>query len=138
VWRYVEDVFAALMHDAGEAYLGDMPHPLKHRSALGAAFRDAEARLEVAIRDRFKIKANVPEVKRVDRALLATERRAFSAEVWHWPELEEVEPLDLELTAWSPDMAADEFAKRYAELEARRCGDHRPDGDRDIAASRNG
>ena len=60
----VEDVFAALMHDAGEAYLGDMPHPLKHRSALGAAFRDAEARLEVAIRDRFKIKANVPEVKK--------------------------------------------------------------------------
>jgi uncharacterized protein len=116
----VEDVFAALMHDAGEAYLGDMPHPLKHRSALGAAFRDAEAQLEEAIRDRFNIKSNVPEVKAVDRALLATERRAFSAEIWHWPELEDVEPLDLELTAWSPDQAADEFAKRYAELEARR------------------
>jgi hypothetical protein len=116
----VEDVFAALMHDAGEAYLGDMPHPLKHRSALGAAFRDAEARLEQAIRDRFRVKANVPEVKNVDRALLAAERRAFSAEVWHWPELEGVEPLDVELTAWSPDQAADEFAKRYAELEARR------------------
>jgi uncharacterized protein len=116
----VEDVFAALMHDASEAYLGDMPHPLKHRSALGAAFRDAEAALDAAIRDRFKIKADVPEVKRVDRALLATERRAFSAEAWHWPELEDVEPLDLELTAWSPDKAADEFARRYAELAARR------------------
>jgi 5'-deoxynucleotidase YfbR-like HD superfamily hydrolase len=116
----VEDAFAALMHDAGEAYLGDMPHPLKHRSALGAAFRDAEDRLEEAIRDRFAIKPNVPEIKAVDRALLATERRAFSAEVWHWPELEDVEPLDLELEPWSPDQAADEFAKRYAELEARR------------------
>jgi hypothetical protein len=116
----VEDAYAALMHDAGEAYLGDMPHPLKHRSALGAAFRDAEARLEQAIRDRFRIKANVPEVKNVDRVLLAAERRAFSAEVWHWPELEGVEPLDIELTAWSPDQAADEFARRYAELEARR------------------
>jgi 5'-nucleotidase len=116
----VEDVFAALMHDASEAYLGDMPHPLKHRSELGAAFRDAEAQLEAAIRDRFNIKADVPEVKRVDRALLATERRAFSAEAWHWPELEDVEPLNLELTAWSPDQAADEFTARYAELEARR------------------
>jgi hypothetical protein len=116
----VEDVFAALMHDASEAYLGDMPHPLKHRSALGAAFRDAEHALEAAIRDRFRIKADVPEVKRVDRALLATERRAFSAEAWHWPELENVEPLDLELVAWSPDKAAEEFARRYAELEARR------------------
>jgi len=116
----VEDVFAALMHDAGEAYLGDMPHPLKHRSALGAAFREAEARLEAAIRARFQIKANVPEIKAVDRSLLATERRTFSAETWHWPELEGIEPLDLELTPWPPDRAADEFAKRYAELEARR------------------
>jgi hypothetical protein len=56
----------------------------------------------------------------VDRSLLATERRAFSAETWHWPELDGVEPLDLELTPWSPDRAAEEFARRYAELEARR------------------
>ena len=26
----VEDVFAALMHDATEAYLGDMPHPVSY------------------------------------------------------------------------------------------------------------
>ena len=75
-----EDVFAALMHDATEAYLGDMPHPLKHRSPLGAAFKEAEDHLEQAIREHFRIKPDVPEIKRVDRALLATERRAFSAE----------------------------------------------------------
>jgi 5'-deoxynucleotidase YfbR-like HD superfamily hydrolase len=111
-----EDAFAALMHDATEAYLGDMPHPLKHRSPLGAAFREAEQRLEQAIRERFAIKPDVPEIKRVDRALLATERRAFSAELWHWPELDGVEPLDLELEAWPPDDAAEEFARRFAEL----------------------
>ena len=115
-----EDVFAALMHDATEAYLGDMPHPLKHRSPLGAAFKAAEEHLEQAIRDRFGIKPDVPEIKRADRALLATERRAFSAETWHWPELEGVEALDLELSAWSPDEAAEAFARRYAELEAGR------------------
>ena len=115
-----EDVFAALMHDAAEAYLGDMPHPLKHRSALGAAFKAAEGHLEEAIRDRFGIKPDVPEIKRADRALLATERRAFSGENWHWPELEGVEPLDLELTAWPPDEAARAFAQRYAEVDARR------------------
>ena len=116
----VEDVFAALMHDASEAYLGDMPHPLKHRSPLGAAFKAAEDHLEQALRERFGIKADVPEIKRADCALLATERRAFSAEDWHWPELAGVEPLDLELTAWSPDAAAEAFARRYAELDARR------------------
>src|SRR6478735_5347699 len=62
----VEDVFAALMHDAAEAYLGDMPHPIKHRSPLGAAFREAEAGLEATIRERFKIKPDVPVVKMVD------------------------------------------------------------------------
>lgn len=115
-----EDAFAALMHDATEAYLGDMPHPLKHRSPLGAAFRAAEDQLEHAIRDRFRIKADVPEIKRADRALLATERRAFSSEEWHWPELDGIEPLDLELSAWSADEAARVFAERYADLDARR------------------
>jgi uncharacterized protein len=116
----VEDVFAALMHDASEAYLGDMPHPLKHRSPLGEAFKDAERHLEQALREHFGIKADVPEIKRADRALLATERRAFSDESWPWPELEGVAPLDLELTAWPPDEAARAFAERYAELDARR------------------
>ena len=115
-----EDSFAALMHDATEGYLGDMPHPLKHRSPLGAAFREAEAQLEQALRDRFRIRAGVPEIKRADRALLATERRAFSSEAWHWPELDGVEPLDLELRAWTPDEATAKFAARFAALDARR------------------
>jgi uncharacterized protein len=115
-----EDAFAALMHDATEAYLGDMPHPIKHRSPLGQAFKAAEDHLERAIAARFGIKPDVREIKRADRALLATERRIFSAESWHWPELEGVEPLDLEITPWSPDEAAKAFAERFAELEARR------------------
>src|SRR3954463_10796652 len=116
----VEDVFAALMHDATEAYLGDMPHPIKHRSPLGAAFKQAEAHLEQVIAARFNIKPDVLEIKRADRALLATERLALSTENWHWPELEGVEPLDLEITAWLPDDAERAFAERYAELSARR------------------
>jgi uncharacterized protein len=115
-----EDVFAALMHDAAEAYLGDMPHPLKHRSPLGAAFKAAEDHLEQAIRARFGIRAGVPAIKRADRALLATERRAFSAESWHWPELDGIEALDLALEAWSPAEAERAFAERFAELQERR------------------
>ena len=111
---------AALMHDAAEAYLGDLPHPIKHRSELGAAFREAEEPLECAIRDRFSITDSPGAIKRIDRALLATERRAFSSERWHWPELAGVEPLDLELRAWSPDEAAAAFVQRFEVLDARR------------------
>jgi hypothetical protein len=116
-----EDVFAALMHDASEAYLGDMPHPIKHRSPLGAAFREAEKNLEEAILDRFAIKRDVPAVKPADRALLATERRAFMVETWDWPELAGVQPLeDFELTAWPPDAAERAFMDRFADLDGRR------------------
>jgi hypothetical protein len=115
-----EDALAALMHDAAEAYLGDLPHPIKHRSPLGAAFREAEQPLERAICDRFSVAGASPAVKRLDRALLATERRTFSSESWHWPELAGVEPLELELEAWSPDEAADAFLRRYEELDTRR------------------
>ncbi len=115
-----EDALAALMHDAPEAYLGDLPHPIKHRSPLGTVFREAEEPLDRMIRRRFSISDPSEAVKRIDRALLATERRAFSAEMWDWPELEGVESLQLELRAWSPDEAADAFIRRFEELDARR------------------
>jgi uncharacterized protein len=115
-----DELMAALLHDAAEAYLGDVPHPIKHRSDLGAAFRVAEKRLEAVIAERFALPDAAGRIKPLDRALLATERRTFSAETWHWPELEGIEPLDIELVAWSPDEAADAFARRYAELDARR------------------
>ena len=116
----VEDVFAALMHDASEAYLGDMPHPIKHRSPLGAAFKEAEDHLEQVLAERFRIRADVPEIKKADRALLATERRALSGENWHWPELDGVEPLDLEIVAWAPDEAEKRFRARFDALQAKR------------------
>jgi 5'-deoxynucleotidase YfbR-like HD superfamily hydrolase len=116
----VEDVFAALMHDATEAYLGDMPHPIKHRSPLGAAFKVAEDALEAVLRERFAIKADVPAIKRVDRALLATERRILAGVSWEWPELEGVEALDIELVAWTPDEAERAFRERFDALVARR------------------
>ena len=119
-----EDALAALMHDAPEAYLGDLPHPIKYRSQLGAAFREAEKPLERVIRRRFSITGSPAAIKRIDRALLATERRAFSTETWHWPELSGVEPLDLELHAWSPDEAADAFVRRFEALDARRRSAH--------------
>ncbi len=123
----LEDVFAALMHDAAEAYLGDMPHPIKHRSPLGAAFKEAEDHLESVLRTRFSIKADVPEIKRIDRALLATERRSVSGESWDWPELEGVEALDIELVAWPPDDAERAFTARFDALQSRRGADAHPE-----------
>lgn len=65
-WR-----LAALLHDASEYVIGDMISPFK--SALGASYKDFEARLEAAIHVRFQLPPKTPQtiktlIKKADRA----------------------------------------------------------------------
>ena len=115
-----DELMAALLHDAAEAYLGDLPHPIKHRSELGAVFRVAEKQLEAVINERFALPQAAARIKPLDRALLATERRIFSTISWEWPELDGVAPLDLEIEPWLPDRAREEFTRRYDRLAGER------------------
>jgi 5'-deoxynucleotidase YfbR-like HD superfamily hydrolase len=114
------EALAALLHDAGEAYLVDLPHPLKHRSALGPPYREAEKLLEEAIRARFDLVAQPAEMKPIDRSLLATERRTFASTIDAWPELEGFEPLEIEIEPWEPPRARREFLERFERLDAAR------------------
>ena len=115
-----DELMAALLHDAAEAYLGDLPHPLKHRSELGAAFRVAEKRLEAVIEERFSLPDAAAKIKPLDKALLATERRTFSEVTWHWPELDGAEELDLVIEPWDSARALREFTDRYERIDALR------------------
>ena len=114
------EALAALLHDAGEAYLVDLPHPLKHRSDLGPPYRKAEELLEEAIRARFDLVPQPAEMKPIDRSLLATERRTFAATMDAWPELEGFEPLEIEIEPWDPPRARREFLERFDRLDAAR------------------
>ena len=110
----------AVDSNRSEAYLGDLPHPLKHRSELGAAFRVAEKRLEAVIAQRFALPEAAARVKPLDKALLATERRTFSEVTWHWPELDGAEELDMEIEPWDSARALREFSERYERIDALR------------------
>jgi 5'-deoxynucleotidase YfbR-like HD superfamily hydrolase len=116
-------VLCALLHDASEAYLGDLPHPVKHRSPLGDLYREIEAPLQAAILARFGLPADTPPlVKRIDRAALAAERVALmrpADDEW-WPELDGVEALEIAVESWEPGRAAREFLARFERLEAQR------------------
>jgi len=113
------DALWALLHDASEAYLVDLPHPIKHRSELGRLYAAAEDGLQAAICERFGLPAEPPALlKPVDRALLATERREVASEAWHWPELDGFTALPLRIDAWPPERARDEFLARYERLRA--------------------
>ena len=65
-----------LLHDASEAYLCDVPSPLKHASGMGQIYRQYEQRLMDVIVKRYDLLPYEPGfVKNADRFLLDTEMR---------------------------------------------------------------
>jgi len=74
---------AVLMHDAAEAYLGDVPTPIK---AILPDYRALEARMEAAIFDRFDVGLPLyaARVKRVDLAALSVEKAALHPTAGPW------------------------------------------------------
>lgn len=61
----------ALLHDATEAYLGDIPRPVK---SLCPEYRQLEARLHLAVARRFGLAQRMPdEVHAADTAMLVAE-----------------------------------------------------------------
>lgn len=66
-----ENRMAALLHDASEAYILDMPKPIKERMP---EYKKIEDKLMLAIADKFGFEYPLnEEVKRVDRVLLEDE-----------------------------------------------------------------
>lgn len=64
-----------LLHDAPEAYLGDIVGPIKNTS-IYAAYRALEERWWVAIAERFGVRASLPkEIAAVDKKMRVTEQR---------------------------------------------------------------
>lgn len=109
----------ALMHDASEAYLVDLPTPLK-QSELGEPYRRAEAALMLAICDRFGMARTQPELVSVaDSVMLATEARDLMPfKPGHWPY--EIRPLPDRISPWSSRMAEQHFIERFRDLDGRR------------------
>lgn len=117
-----EYALAGLLHDATEAYMADIPTPLKH---LLPDFKRLEKEAESVIMSVFNV--NLPlakDVKRADLIMLATEKRDFMPEDNDpWPILDGVAPLAERLTAWSSETAERLFLNRYYNLTEQRQGE---------------
>jgi len=73
-------VKAALLHDASEAYVIDVPRPLK---PFLAGYKEIESRVQDAIAIRFGLEPGCfddPLIKHCDNVMLSTERRDIMAE----------------------------------------------------------
>lgn len=114
VSRLVPPEFAleALLHDAAEAYVGDMVRPLKRGLP---AFEEVEGRVRSAIAARYRIPRELSAcVREADDVALATEARdLFDISRW---ELRAAPDESVRLGPTTPLASRDAFLGRYAEL----------------------
>lgn len=118
-----EDALAALLHDAAEAYIGDIPKPLKN---LLPDFQAIEARVEESVFATFGLPTKLPSsIKVADRILLATEQRDLMAK--HddtWELIEGVIPLERKIRPWDQGLAQRIFLTRYRQLVSTTASPH--------------
>ena len=109
--------YAALMHDAAEAFIGDITRPLKQ---LLPDFKRIEARVEKAIFDRFGVPNPMPKaVKAADlRVLAAEQEQIMPRETSLWAFTDGIEPAPVTVRLLTPPEAREAFLARYAELHA--------------------
>lgn len=102
----------ALLHDASEAYLVDLPRPVK-RAING--YREHEAQVMTAICVRFGLDPEMPrEVHLADGRILTDERQqAMATPPMPWKAEEQVEPLGVRLEFWTPVYAEIQFMTMF-------------------------
>ena len=96
----------ALLHDASEAYLVDVPRPVK---PFLTNYREAEDRLMAIVCQCFGLPPEIPaEVKRADSAILNDERAQNMRHSRHDWSIDPT-PLGVTLQFWSPHQAEAEW-----------------------------
>lgn len=120
-----EHALQGLLHDATEAYIVDVPRPLKH---VLEGYKPMEAAHWRVIAERFGVPEELSDdVKRVDNAMLFVEKPQVLGPCSPWMEREwgmgaEPDPSmsRVELEFLSPEEAEKSFLRRFHELTAQR------------------
>jgi len=109
-----------LLHDAPEAYLLDLPRPIKRSREL-APYREAERRIMEAIRDAFDLEPTPPQALGwADEAVLATEVRDVMNEHIASQWVLSTNALPLRIEPWEPEYARCAFLSRFESLITKR------------------
>ena len=110
-----QDALWGLLHDASEAYLVDLPSPLKHHSDMGHLYSEIEEHLMEVIQKRFGLGEKPNSIKQADNILLFTEMRDLmksSPVLW----TEACEPLEACIYPVSSKQAKQLFLQRFKQL----------------------
>lgn len=116
-----EDALTALLHDATEAYVGDMVRPLK---SLFPEFSEIEHKIWEVIAQKYHLKTEFPaSIKDHDFRICFTERRDLLNYTGETDWGDEMTPHDITITAQAPHTASFSFHKRFDYLWALHGGD---------------
>lgn len=114
-----ESQFNGLMHDASEAYLGDVARPIKDTSDVGTLYKGAEDILMTLIAKKYGLTWPLSEeIGWADYVLLRTEQRDLMPYPNDLYSLEEYEVLEDEIKPWEPKLAEVEFLSKFQSLSA--------------------
>ena len=113
-----EAAFWGLLHDAAEAYLNDLPAPLKWILPEYVKF---EKKVEAAIISKFKIHVNDKirkEVKKADIQMVVTENDQCRSHKIPWGYYESIKPSKSTLATYTREEVEQHFLERYYHLES--------------------
>jgi hypothetical protein len=107
--------YTGLLHDAAEAYINDLPRPIKYAMP---EYRAMEKTIELAVAVRFGTTYPVPPViKEADARIILDERRSVmnprSRNKWV---VDDLEPLGVMVVGWEPGVAKSHFLNEYHRL----------------------
>lgn len=110
----------ALMHDATEAYMGDMNRPLKHFTPAGPIFRRQEAVVHAAIAAKFGLSfAELAVVKIADDEMLYLEKDTILTGKPKWNmKWGTGNKAAIKIVPWTPKEAEKKFLKRFEQLRS--------------------
>lgn len=114
-----EMALAGLLHDATEAYCGDMIRPIKRKMPDYCHLEDL---IWEVIAARYSLPLVLPpEIKVADTRMLQTERRDLLApHRWRWMEDQVADPTalpyDFHIDVWSPRLAFTRFMTNFYRL----------------------
>lgn len=114
-----KDALWGLIHDASEAYVGDIPTPIKRLPEF-AFYREAEDKVQNLICDCFNLPYEKPvSVSLADKRILATEARDLTmTEGRNWTTA--YDPYDIHIKPWTPEHATIKYISRLHELTLKR------------------
>ena len=112
--RSVREAMTVLLHDASEAYVGDMVRPLK---PFMGNFVDVENQIQRVICEKFDLIHPFPDwLKQIDKRILMDERAQIMLPSGHDWDLD-AQPLGVTIRGLMPSRASDEFERLFDLLD---------------------